>query len=55
MTDEMTRQRIRWLVEHGELIADPLTEIRREVRLVRWGVVGGVLVLVVIGGALILS
>ena len=29
----MTRQRIKYLIEHGGLLDDPLTDIRRDVRI----------------------
>lgn len=38
MTSELMKQRIRWLVEHGGIAEDSMTDVKRELRMIRWGI-----------------
>lgn len=45
MTDDELQQRIKYLVEHGGIWEDPVTDLRRELRAHRWALIaaGGLL------------
>jgi hypothetical protein len=47
MHSELITQRIKYLVEEGGLFDDPLADIRRDMRIVKWTLAG-----VVIAGAI---
>lgn len=54
MTDEQTKQRIAYLVEHGGLYEDPIADVRRTAR-IALGVSAAVLVLSVVELAFVIA
>lgn len=53
MPNELMRQRIRWLVEHGGIAEDAMTDVKRELKMIRWGI-GAIALIDAVAGIVLL-